>query len=254
MNFNKDFYKKEKAIVIELIEKSPEVAITDGFVADGIINPDIYQEEQQKVLVILAESYGYDTCGHIEIEDQQHNDILGLGKSDVQTPRKIATLLWLLFKSLEKDKKIDFEDFLKLELFKINDANYLELQSILSKIAWINVRKASKQVEENGTRQKWLEIYNSAFANEEIITRQIKSIAPSLIIVCSSPVFDSLNEMELLGTGIADKKYEIQINNNGQRIIYVKHPSYFRDWSYEGIYGTFEIIYNSLCLGKLEAV
>ena len=250
MNFNKGLYKQEKSKVIEIKKKTHDWENTEGFIADGIINPDIYEKEQIKVLVILAESYGYNDCGEKEIEDQPHKDIMGLGTSNGQTPRKIASLLWLLFISFERGEKIIFDDFLKLELLKVNDTNYSELQNVLSRIAWINVKKASKQVDDNNTDQDYVEIYNSAFKNEEIITKQIISIAPDLIIICSAPVFDSLNEMELLGIELKDKKYLIQKNMNGQRIIYVSHPSYFRDWGYKGIYNTFEIIYNSYYLEK----
>ena len=71
--------------------------------------------------------------------------------------------------------------------------------------------------------------------------------SPDLIISCSDPVSDSLVDMGLLGENIEKrKKYQIQTNNLGQQIIQVNHPSYHRDWGYEGIYETFEIIYDAI--------
>jgi len=243
MNFNKDFYKQEKAAVIELIKNSHDWDNTEGFIADGIINPDIYENQQLKVLVILAESYGYDECCMIEIENQADDDILGLGSSTVQTPRKIATLLWLLFKSLEKGEKIAWDDF--PSLFSISDVNYKELQSTLLKIAWINVKKASKCCD-NGTKQAYGDITRHSYKNQEILTRQINSIVPDLVIACSNPVIESVNDMGLLGDDIQEVKWKVQINSNGQKIIYLNHPSYISDWGYEGVYRIFEMIYDSL--------
>ena len=242
MNFNKEIYKQEKARVIELIKKTHDWQNTEGFIADGIINPEVYERERIKILVILAETYGYDGNGETDIEDQPNNDFMGISSSLVQTPRKMASLLWLLLNSLDRDSKIDLNEFSESELFKVNNKTITELQKVMSRIAWINVKKASQPI---GTDQDYVEIYNNAFRNEEILSIQLKSIAPDLVIVCSKPVIDSLYEMEIFGTGIDDKKNKIQKTSNGQRIINVNHPRYFRDWGYVGIYKIFETIYSS---------
>lgn len=247
MKFDKKQYREEKNNVIELIKKTHDWENTEGFIADGIINPEIYENEKLKVLVLLGESYGYNECGEIEIEDQTTQDILGLKNPTTQTTKKITSLLWLLFKSLEKGEKLSWDEF--PYLFEINDNNFEELQTVLLKIAWVNVKKSSKDCEE-GTRQKWKEIASNAYKNYEILQKQLDSIAPELIIVCSEPVMESVNDMGLLGENIQGDKWKIQHNNKGQKIIYVSHPSYLTDWSYQGVYETFEIIYDGLMGGK----
>ena len=243
MKFDKYFYKQEKAAVIELIKNSHDWENTEGFIADGIISPENYENEPVKVLVMLAESYGYDESGMFDIEDQRNEDILGLGSYKVQAPRKITTLLWLLFKSLEKGEKITFQDF--PTLFTIKNDNFSELQNILSRIAWVNVKKASKNSDIE-TKQDYEDITRHSYKNHEILSRQVVSIAPDLIIACSRPVMLTANDMGLLGDEIQNIKFKIQTNTNGQKVIYVSHPSYYTDWGYKGVYKIYEIIYDSL--------
>jgi hypothetical protein len=244
MKFNKADYKQEKAKVVELIKNSHDWLKTEGFIADGIINPDIYEKEKLKILVILAETYGYDGEEETNIEDQQYKDIMGLSSHTVKSPRKVATLLWLLLKSIEKGSKIPFSDFEKLELFKINDQNDNELHKILLKVAWINVKKASNPE----AVQDYDKVYRDAIKNKEIIIRQVESISPDLIIVCSKVVIRSIYEMGILGTGTNDERYKIQKNKIGQNIINVNHPRYAADWGYRGVYEIFELIHDNLNL------
>ncbi len=74
MSFNKEKYKSEKQNVISLIKQTHDWEKTEGFIADGIINPDIYANQKIKILVLLAESYGYDGHGIVDIEDQEEDD------------------------------------------------------------------------------------------------------------------------------------------------------------------------------------
>jgi hypothetical protein len=248
MKFERIKYQKTRQEVIDLIKQTHAWETNEGFIADGIISPDIYEKEELKILVILAESYGYSHCQLVNIEEQPEEDIMGIGNPKVQTPKKIAALLWLLFKSIEAGQEIEWHNF--PELLQTNDFNHTELQAVLSKIAWINIKKASKFVDDsdnNSTRLDYMEIYNGGVRNKKIIDLQISSIAANLIIVFSNPVIHFLYDYKLLGDGIdRHTKYKIQTNTAGQKIIYMNHPSYLTDWGYEGIYATFQILYNSL--------
>jgi hypothetical protein len=246
MSFDINHYNQEKSNIIELIKNNHKWEDTEGFIADGVINPVLYKKEKLKVLVILSETYGYDSCGVVDIENQSTKDIMGLGSAQVQSPRKLSTLFWLLFNSIEKKKKISYEDFIGLSLLKINDYNYSELQKVLMKVAWINVKKASKCVEDVNCKQDYNDIYRNAFRNKEVLKKQLSLISPDLIIVCGAPVFDSLNEMELLGEDIRKEKLCMQKNDSGQHVIYLSHPSAYKYWGYESIYKKFEIIYDSM--------
>lgn len=249
MKFDKQKYLSVKQTVIDLIKESHAWETTEGFIADGIICPDIYEKEQIKILVILAESYGYSDSQFIDIEEQMVKDIIGIGDSEVQTPKKVATLLWLLLKSIEKGHEIEWENF--PNLLQNNNFNFVQLQEVISKIAWINIKKASKiidQKENLTTHLDYMDIYNNGSRNKKIIELQIESIAPDLIIVFSDPVIHCLYDNKILGEGIErDTKYVIQTNLKGQKIICMTHPAYVRDWGYESIYQKFQILYEALC-------
>ena len=248
MNFKIENYVKSRQIVIDKIKATHDWENTEGFIADGLISPNNYEKSKLKIACFLGESYGYDECGVVDIEDQLSKNILGVGEPRRQTSTKIPALLWLIYESLQKKEKVKFNDF--PYLLKSNNSNTEILQNAISKCAWINVKKASKHIEDWGddaTRQSYDEIYNHARKNEEILKLQIESIHPDLMIICSDPVFNSLSDMELLGNGIkSNMKYKIQKNEKGQFIIQVNHPSYIRDWGYNGIHETFEIIYDGI--------
>lgn len=248
MPFDKEKYKIEKKKVIDLIKQTHDWEKTEGFIADGVINPYVYQDQKIKVLVLLAESYGYNEHGLVEIEDQEDDDILGVGHPNRQTPKKISALLWLLFQSIDIGRELQWQDF--PNLLETNDVNYKMQQSVLSRIAYVNVKKASKPISDWGngaTRLDYSEIYNSCVRNQEVLKIQIDSIRPDLIIVCSDPVYEGVYDLSLLGEEIEmNKKYTIQVNEHGQRIIHVSHPGYLQDWSYRGIFETYQIIFRGL--------
>lgn len=247
MNFDIENYNMTKQIVIDKIKSTYKWETTEGFIADGLISPKIYSNQELKIICLLAESYGYDECLMVDIETQLEDNILGVGVPARKTSTKLSALLWLIYKSIENKKKLTWDDF--PFILRGNDENTELLQDAISKSGWINVKKASKHINKWGngaTRQNYHEIYSHAFKNKEILEYQIKSTCPNLIIVCSNPVFDSLNEMELLGEGIKNQKFVLQQNRLNQFVIYVTHPGYFKDWGYEGIFKTFNIIYDGL--------
>lgn len=114
MNFDQAAYRASKNRVIQLIKASHDWENTEGFIADGVINPDVYAIQPMRILCVLAESYGYEECEMVEIEEQPLSDHLGVGNPDVKTPRRLAVMLHLLFRSLESRSKIPREDMLKL--------------------------------------------------------------------------------------------------------------------------------------------
>src|SRR6186713_758404 len=107
MKFDKLKYQQTRQEIINLIKQTHAWETDEGFIADGIICPDIYEKEELKILVILAESYGYSHSQFVDIEEQPDEDILGVGNPDVQTPKKIGALLWLLFNSIENGQEIE---------------------------------------------------------------------------------------------------------------------------------------------------
>ena len=200
MQFHRNKYLLARQDVINLIKQTHNWENDEGFIADGIICLDTYEKQELKILVILAESYGYSHSGMIDIEEQPKEDIMGVGNPTVKTPKKVAALLWLLFKSFQLGRKIDYNEFPKL--LQKRDGNYAELQSVLSRIAWINVKKASKIIDDEDnitTRLDYMEIYNACKRNRELLDIQIQSIQANLVLIFSDPVIHSLYDNKLLG-------------------------------------------------------
>lgn len=233
--FNRAIYENSQKEVSELIKETlPNWRTTEGFILDGIRNKDCYEKQSLKILVLLGESYGYDECNdRVTIEDE-----LALKDLRIKTLNKIGALLWLIFESLKEGKEFTQKEYPNLF------TEYSKIKEALLKIAWVNVKKASNPL---SYRQDPSEIYIQAKKNKLILQKQIESIAPDLIIACSDPVFYSLYDEKLLGNGLVrNKKYAIQVNEAGQKIIHVSHPSYFRHWGYNGLFKTYKTIYHSL--------
>ncbi len=246
MQFDKAAYKTAKERIISLIKSSHDWENTEGFIADGVICPDVYEKQPIRILCILAESYGYDGNGMVDIEDQPKDDIMGLGNRDVKTPRRLASLLYLLQRTAENGTKVTPEEWEKVPaLFSVNEQNTAILQEALSKVAWINVKKASNG---NGTKLDAAEAHIHARRNEAVLREQIQSIAPNLIIVCGQVAFSALLDMGLLGPKTASGRgWQIQDSGSGMRVIELSHPAYFEDWnSYDKIYRNYEVIHSQL--------
>jgi hypothetical protein len=245
--FRIDEYVISKAQVVAAIKATHKWETTEGFIGDGLISPLDYRDSHPRIAVILGESYGYDACGYTDIEKQPTEDILGVSNPDVKTAKKMPALLWLLYESFVSRKVIEWDNI--PFLFRSTPDNANLLQSALKKAAWINVKKASKHVDESGsdaTRQDYQEIYEHARRNQAVLAMQISVLTPDLIIACSDPVMHALCDMKLLGDGIErDKKWQVQTTPEMCRVIHVSHPSYFRDWGYTGIFETAKIILES---------
>jgi hypothetical protein len=234
--FNKNLYAKSKAEVIDLIKVSlPDWRTKQGFVADGIYSPDIYEKQSLKILVVLSETYGHNKM--IDIESQSNIDNLSTVIKKVPSINKIARLIWLLFKSIDAKKEFSFDEV------PATYNNTEKLKNALLKIAWINVKK------ESGTQRKQnnLSVNVHATNNKEILKKQIDSIVPNLIIVCGDVAMKSICDLKILGSGITPyKKNLIQLNSNEQKIIHLSHPSYFKHWGYKQLFEYYVTIYKSL--------
>lgn len=247
MNFDKAAYRASKDRVIQLIKASHDWENTEGFIADGVINPDVYALQSLRILCVLAESYGYDECGMVDIEEQPQSDLMGVGNPEVKTPRRLAALLHLLFLSMQRGgARVPRDEWDHLpRLLGTNDQSISIHQDTLSKIAWINVKKASNP---RGTQLDPDEAQAHAVRNKTILQEQIAITAPHLMLVCGRDAFASLLHMELLGPEAGEGKlWQLQSMPDGTRLMQISHPAHFPDWgSYEAIYRNYERLHEQL--------
>lgn len=223
MAFNKKEYLQINDKVIEMIKKTlPAWDKTQGFIADGLINPDIYEIERTKIVCLLCESYGYSDSGFVNIQKQRRpvngnsveikkSDILGLVHSrnlnskPVSTTRNLSICLWLVFKAMENNIMPDYKDFVRKRMKTSNVNNNEQLQEALEKIGWINGKKLSRSV---GTRQNQTDLNDHFEKNEEIIKKQILSMAPNVLIVFNKIFFIQINKFDFI-----DKKRCLKLNH-----------------------------------------
>jgi len=245
MAFNLDKYRSIKKEVIYKIKLSHAWETTEGFIADGLISPKKYSEEEVKIACVLSETYGYNASGVVDIELQQSEDILGVGDANIKATTKLPALLWLLFESLKTKQKIEFVDVPRL--FTGSDENLERLKPTMTKIGWVNAKKASKPVEFYGKgskQQSNREIYENTIRNKDVLKLQLESMKPDLLIICGSPVIMGFANSEILGKGIEfNKKKVIQVNDLGEKIMLISHPSSAREWSYEKLYSRYEVLF-----------
>lgn len=245
MAFSISSYNKSKEKIISDIKSIHDWENTEGFIADGVIRPLIYANQRLKILAVLAESYGYNACKCINIEDQGKkdvidSDVLGIKNPRVQTPRKLSSMLYLLLTSLDQMSKIKREDF--LPLFQIRKYHTEILNSTLEKFAWINIKKASNPNSKKNTD----DIRKHAQKNCKIIKEQIDSISPDLILIFGKDVSSSLCELDITPSPIAEK---IKSNiKKHESIMYreLTHPASKQWWSYNGVYNIYENIYDQI--------
>ena len=153
MSFDLDNYEKTKKIVIKkIMEKHPDWETTEGFIADGLINPSQYDKEDVKIVCLLCESYGWSKNKIVNIENQRRpernenesdneykkrvlgSDLLGLlphannKNRPVQTTRNLSTCLWLLYESLNNNKKVEYSEFERRKFKTSNIKNNIVLQ------------------------------------------------------------------------------------------------------------------------------
>ncbi|WP_009964527.1 hypothetical protein [Verrucomicrobium spinosum] len=248
MAFEKEKYAAYHQDVIELIKQSHDWENSEGFIADGVINSDTYSQQKLRVLCVLAESYGYDKNGVTDIQSQcAENDLLGLGSPAVKSVRRLTSLLWALLSSLEHGQEI--EETALHGLYRCNPNNLDRLQQTLARLAWINVKKASRA---DGTRMDALEVFRHATErNGSILAKQIDATSPHLIIICGEQPFRALHSLNLLGENVhLGKKLQLQGGENGPLVVELSHPA-ARTWnSYKKLHTILSTLFQSIQTSK----
>lgn len=246
MHFNKTAYAASKEKVVAMIKASYDWENTDGFIADGVIRPDVFEHQSLRILCILAESYGYGGGSVPDIEKQDvdpiESDIIGLRNTTVKTPRKLATLLYLILRSRERGSMITRDEWrVTPDLLSPRLETAATLQTVLTKIAWVNVKKASNCT--GSTRVDWAVVMEHARHNQDILAEQIGAIGADLTFVFGEGTFRVLHEMNLLGPETKlGFRGRIQATGLGSQVLELTHPGFHADWGYDAIYDNYESI------------
>jgi len=243
--FTPSHYASAKQKSIALIKQTHDWEGGEGFIADGAICPAIYAKQEVRVVCLLAESYGYNNCGVTDIETQPTDDILGVGHANRPTAKIVPALMWLVFEALQRGHKLTASEF---PTFKTVKKEYTELlQGAMKRIAWVNVKKASKDSDAEGTQMNSGDIRAAAKRNSQVLRLQLDSLSPHLIIAFGVSVFEGMLEEGFLGEGIVrQKRWVPQRNTAGQFVLEATHPGYHSDWSYEGILNLHGILFDAL--------
>ena len=235
--FKKTVYESEFADMIRILKNSDEWKKSNGktFVFDGIVNTETYTTQHLKILVILSEPYSdreWDAVLQNQIDDKIHLNNL----KKVPAVKNIAKLISAIFESLATENKsvlpnIDFGIETMLSNFK--------------KVAWINIKKTSRI---GSSSQNYIEILKHAATNQDLLRRQIKSIAPDLILICGNAAIDSVLKFNLLNAG-RDLPFEAVREVNSQKIICLHHPSARgkQTWTNEKILSLTKEICSTFC-------
>ena len=239
--FNIDRYHDDKKNIVSMIKKTlPDWATTEGFIADGLLDPNQYARESLKIVCFFSESYGWDAMERVtDIEQQQHFlkdrkcDVVGTGNYRVRVTSRIAAALWLLFESIQRNEKVTFSEFRAKRLFQNSSTNLEIRHHTLAKIGWVNVKKASKPAK-YGTRENYEEVCRHAKEkNHTILKRQLDSMSPDLLLVCSNAAFNSLSAIGIIGNQTCCSDF-----------FHLSHPSVW--WSYKRAYENFERVFDFL--------
>ncbi len=250
MGFNKEAYAASRARVIERIKSSYDWENTTGFIADGVLRPEIFEQETLRVLCVLAESYDYEAGAIADLEKQdarrKESDYFGLTNGKAKTSRLLATLLYPLLASRERGAKITLAEWRELPNYiEITAENTAILQNTLAKVAWVNVKKASNC--SGSTRLNPMLVAQHARMNKAILQEQIEAIAADLIMVFGQITFEMMYELKLLGPKVQCGRIgQVQDTGEGPKILELSHPGSIRGWGYDGIYQKYEAICNQM--------
>ena len=178
-NFDIDKYRTTRKEIEQLLKTNHCNWETDeGFILDGILDPIEYSKQKFKVLFILGEYYDHEKDKMIDIEEQPKNDFWRVGLQRFKTAKAIPFLLRYIY-IYEKDVPKDIDK----GFFKASEENKNELQKHFKKGAVIDIKKVSASKEKNKMDEK--EILKAAEKDRDILIKQIESISPDLIVICS---------------------------------------------------------------------
>lgn len=205
---NKKRYVKEiEQLFVEWKKESMHDEKT--FVADGIINPDIFFEQDVRPLFLLKEAYAKDGIGWDLT--QEHNNAYTDEKQKNTTWPNISRWTYGLFNTTQTSKPELSND----EIFEGKRNKYLQ------KIAAINVRKSSGV---SVSSMKALRQY--AESDKERLKKQIELTDPTVIICCYTlSLFKIIFDKKHNGF-MKNKHYDyIELNNHKVLVLDFYHPS-----------------------------
>ncbi len=180
-----------------------------SFVTDGVINPDVFFEQDIRPLFLLKEAYAKDGIGWDLTKE--HNNSFPDEKQKNTTWPNISRWTYGLFNTTAETK----EEFSDDEIFEGKRNKYLQ------KIAAINVRKSSGV---SVSDMKALRQY--AENDKQRLKKQIELTDPNVIICCYTlSLFKTIFDKKRTGF-MKNKHYDyIELNNHKVLVLDFYHPS-----------------------------
>ncbi len=223
---NKKRYVKEiEQLFVEW--KKDSMHDEKSFVADGIINPDVFFEQDVRPLFLLKEAYAKDGIGWDLT--QEHNNAFPDEKQKNTTWPNISRWTYGLFNTTRTSKPAFSND----EIFEGKRNKYLQ------KIAAINVRKS------NGVSKSDMKALRQyAESDKERLKKQIELTDPTVIICCYTlSLFKIIFDKKRCGF-MKNKHYDyIELNNHKVLVLDFYHPSCPK--TSETLFEMFVNLYNS---------
>ena len=251
MTFSAKEYAIRQDLIIEEIKACHRWREDEGFIADGVICPEEFEKQRLRILVVLAESYGYHNSCCVDIREQPYDDLMGLTVATVKTPRRLATVLYLLTSSLERGSKITIPEWQTMPyLLTVQDDCTGILNDTLARVAWINVKKASSPHSHMDPAQ----VMAHAQRNKDILRHQFQAVAPDLAIICGKEAYSALCHMDLLPAGCdGEQLWKLQ-HGIPFDVIAVTHPASQQWMGYPGLYDVYTMLFDQLVEDRVGIV
>lgn len=212
MNVDK-LCKAQDTLMERWRKASEDSADSASFIADGIVNPEVWVQQDTRILFLLKEAY---VSGNYDFSSDRDSLTSWLFSNDISgyTYNHVAEWTQGII-AASQGNQLEFDSWLGVEgrNRKIYDKERSEL---LQKIAVVNIKKYG------GVRQSGIDdLYYHCIKHADLLREQIELANPT-VIVCGG-TFGMLRCLYLMMP--QPKKNEYGIKFNDRSIIQAPHPN-----------------------------
>ncbi|HEV7925377.1 MAG TPA: hypothetical protein VGR14_08485 [Verrucomicrobiae bacterium] len=181
------------------------------YIIDGSINPIKWAESKVRILFLLKETYGYQGCGIIKIEDCAYS---WLEEARIKTYVKMVTLAAAIELGLKRGVPLP-----PVEINSLS-GNHELLHGVLGRMAVVDIKKHSGESTSNDR-----EIREESHKNASLLHAQIEELSPTILIAGGNVCWHSLTEdIGLFGPVSGCAKFDAVVCKNTV-LCYSNHPA-----------------------------